>query len=137
MWPPPAEFVDPFLTSVRRNQEVDLGWIVDDIMGPNPRKRTGHTPSSFSSGREADRSAGAGGHGVHHESGSGSSYARLLDEFGAGSSPSTPAQAQGRRTRTDTTRLRSTPVLAALLQGTTSFRQALRTSLPTTWATIQ
>ena len=83
MWPPPAEFVDPFLTSVRRNQEVDLGRIVDDVMGPNPRKRTGHTPSSFSSVREADRSVGAGGHGAHRKSGSGGSYARLLDEFGA------------------------------------------------------
>ena len=76
--------MDPFLTSVRLNQEVDLGQIVDDVMGPGPGERSGHPPSSpFSSGREADQLAGAGEHGTHHKSGSDSSYTGLLDEFWA------------------------------------------------------
>jgi hypothetical protein len=74
VWPPPAEFVDPFLTSVKRNQEVDLGRIVDDVMGPVMGPRSGHTPSSsFSSGQEAG----------HRNTESEASYVGLLDEFGA------------------------------------------------------
>jgi hypothetical protein len=83
VWPPPAEFVDPFLTNVRRNQEVDLGRIVDDIMGPAEGNRPGHTPTSStsSSGSEAERLAGAGAHRTHRTSDSDTSYTGLLDSF--------------------------------------------------------
>jgi hypothetical protein len=80
---PPAEFVDPFWMSVHRSQEVDLGRIVNDVMGPGPGERSRHTPSSsFSSGREADQSTEVGGHGTHYKTGSDGSYTGLLDEFG-------------------------------------------------------
>ena len=44
---------------------MELGRIVDDVMGPGPEEQSGHTPSSsFSSWREADWSAGLVGMGL-------------------------------------------------------------------------
>jgi hypothetical protein len=73
VWPPPAEFVDPFLSSVRRNQEVDLGRIVDEVMGP----RAGHTPAASSSSRNGLESDSP--YRTHRASDSAMSYTGLLD----------------------------------------------------------
>jgi hypothetical protein len=79
VWPTPAEFVDPFSTSVRRDQEDDLWRIVDDIMGPG--ERSGHTPSSsFSSRTEADQIVGPSG---ARDIGGYTSYTGSVDEFRA------------------------------------------------------
>lgn len=80
VWPPPSEFVDRFLQSVRRNQEIDLGRIVDDVMGPSERYSAGHTPtSSLSSRNEVDHWPGDGTHRTHRKSDSDTSNTGLLD----------------------------------------------------------
>lgn len=57
VWPPPADFVDPFARSVRQHG-VQLGNIVDDVMGSQETEhkyRRMHSPSpSSSSGDHAE-----------------------------------------------------------------------------------
>jgi len=76
VWPPPAEFVDPFMSSVRRNQEVDLGRIIDDVIGP----WRGHTLTTSSSSRnDMDQGKIGSSYRTHQASDSDTSYTSLLD----------------------------------------------------------
>lgn len=52
VWPPPTgdtRFVDPFMGGVRRSRDVDLGSIVDDVMGPSGAHRQDASNASTSS----------------------------------------------------------------------------------------